>query len=150
MRSKYNHTEIVFVAHDTKGYEVNEDQFFTRGNSGGTLVSTGLDLVDEIIRKRYHPNSWNIYAFQCSDGDNWPDDTEKTLALVEKIKKASQMFGYCEIGPEVSYKDDELSWVSSSKLSSVYKTHIDKKLRMARMTSKKDVWPAFKKFFGCK
>ena len=51
IRSKYNHTEIVFVSHDTVGYEVNEDQFFTRGNSGGTKVSSGLLLVDEIIQQ---------------------------------------------------------------------------------------------------
>lgn len=149
VRSKYNHTEIVFVSHDTSGYEVNEDQFFTRGNSGGTMVSSGLALVDEIIRKRFHPNSWNIYVFQCSDGDNWPDDTEKTLGILEKIKNVSQMFGYCEIGPEIEYKDGGSSW-DMSKLSNVYKPRVDKKLRMSRMNHKKDVWPAFKKFFGGK
>ena len=151
VRSKYNHTDIVFVSHDTEGYEVNEDQFFTRSNSGGTKVSSGLMLVDEIIRKRYHPNSWNIYAFQCSDGDNWPDDTDKTLASLEKIKSVSQMFGYCEIGPEVIDKsDDPNNWWSHSKLSNVYKAHMDKKMKMSRMNNKKDVWPAFKKFFGGK
>jgi len=149
VRSKYNHTEIVFVSHDTSGYEVNEDQFFTRGNSGGTMVSSGLGLVDEIIRKRFHPNSWNIYVFQCSDGDNWPDDTEKTLGILEKIKNVSQMFGYCEIGPEIEYKDGGSS-CDMSKLSNVYNPHVDKKLRMSRMNHKKDVWPAFKKFFGGK
>ena len=113
------------------------------------MVSSGLGLVDEIIRKRFHPNSWNIYVFQCSDGDNWPDDTEKTLGILEKIKNVSQMFGYCEIGPEIEYKDGGSSW-DMSKLSNVYKPHVDKKLRMSRMNHKKDVWPAFKKFFGGK
>ena len=151
VRSKYNHTEIVFVSHDTEGYEVNEDQFFTRGNSGGTKVSSGLCLVDDIIKKRFHPSSWNIYAFQCSDGDNWPDDTAKTLEVLEKIKKVSQMFGYCEIGPEIDFKsiDKDSPW-QSSKLSNVYLPHADKKMKMSRMAKKKDVWPAFKKFFGGK
>ena len=148
MRSKYNHTDIVFVSHDTEGYEVNEDQFFTRSNSGGTKVSSGLELVDEIIRKRYHPNSWNIYAFQCSDGDNWPDDTEKTLAVLEKIKSVAQMFGYCEIGPEILNNNKDTSWFDQSKLSVVYKPHVDKKMKMSRMGKKQDVFPAFKKFFG--
>ena len=150
VRSKYNHTDIVFVSHDTEGYEVNEDQFFTRSNSGGTKVSSGLELVDEIIRKRYHPNSWNIYAFQCSDGDNWPDDTEKTLAVLEKIKAVSQMFGYCEIGPEIINNSKDTSWFDQSKLSVVYKPHVDKKMKMSRMGKKQDVFPAFKKFFGGK
>ena len=151
VRSKYNHTEIVFVSHDTEGYEVNEDQFFTRGNSGGTKVSSGLCLVDDIIKKRFHPSAWNIYAFQCSDGDNWPDDTAKTLEVLEKIKKVSQMFGYCEIGPEIDFKttDRDSPW-ASSKLSNVYLPHADKKMKMSRMAKKKDVWPAFKKFFGVK
>ena len=113
------------------------------------MVSSGLNLVDEIIRKRFHPNSWNIYVFQCSDGDNWPDDTNKTLDLLEKLKKVSQMFGYCEIGPETIYKGDESPW-DQSKLSNVYKPHADKKLKMSRMHKKKDVWPAFKRFFGGK
>jgi len=65
IRSKYNHTEIVFVSHDTMAYEVSEDQFFTRGNSGGTMVSSGLNLVEEIINQRFHPDAWNIYVFQC-------------------------------------------------------------------------------------
>ncbi len=151
VRSKYNHTEIVFVSHDTEGYEVSEDQFFTRGNSGGTKVSSGLALVDEIIRKRFHPSSWNIYTFQCSDGDNWPDDTEKTLELLEKLKRDGQMFGYCEIGPEVSSNSEpEDSPWHYSKLSNVYKPHADRKMKITRMGNKKDVWPAFKKFFGVK
>ncbi len=93
IRSKYEHTEIVFVSHDTSAYEVNEEQFFSRGNSGGTLVSSALELVCEIVNKRYHPNSWNVYSFQCSDGDNWPEDTAKTLVLAEKIRNFSQLFG---------------------------------------------------------
>lgn len=150
VRSKYNHTEIVFVSHDTSGYEVNEDQFFTRGNSGGTMVSSGLGMVESIIKKRFHPNSWNIYVFQCSDGDNWPDDTNKTLGILEKLKNISQLFGYCEIGPEIDYKvTNETIW-NQSKLSNVYKPHADKKMKMSRMNNKKEVWPAFKKFFGGK
>jgi len=148
IRSKYNHTEIVFVSHDTKGYEVNEDQFFTRGNSGGTKVSSGLQLVDEIIRQRFHPSAWNIYMFQCSDGDNWPEDTEKTITLMESIKSISQLVGYCEI--DTSLNQESGGWFDDSKLSIVYKPIVDKKLKMAKVTSKKDVWPAFSKFFGKK
>lgn len=148
IRSKYNHTEIVFVSHDTAAYEVSEEQFFTRGNSGGTKVSSGLVMVEDIIKQRYHPDSWNIYVFQCSDGDNWPDDTTKTLDSMERIKQISQLVGYCEIDTSPLGSDDSSGWFSESRLSNVYKSIVDKKFKMADIRSKKDVWPAFNKFFS--
>ena len=86
--------------------------------------------------------------FQCSDGDNWPEDTEKTISLMESIKNISQLVGYCEI--DTSLNHDSGGWFDDSKLSIVYKPIVDKKLKMAKVTSKKDVWPAFSKFFGKK
>lgn len=145
IRSKYNHTEIVFVSHDTNAYEVSEEQFFTRGNSGGTKVSAGLEMVHNIIHTRYHPSSWNIYAFQCSDGDNWPDDTPRSLEIMEKIKSVAQLVGYCEIDTSPGI---ESKWFAESKLSIVYKPLVDKKFKLATISGKKDVWPAFNKFFS--
>jgi len=146
IRSKYEQTEIVFVSHDTGAQEVNEDQFFSRGNSGGTLVSKGLELVCDIINKRYHPSSWNIYCFQCSDGDNWPEDTSKTLAAAEKIKDVSQLYGYCEITPE----GEKSSWFDDTRLSKVYERLTDRKMKTVMISSKSDIWPAFKRLFGGK
>ena len=146
IRSKYDNTEIIFVAHDTAGYEVNEDQFFTRGNSGGTLVSAGLELVYDIMMKRYHPNSWNIYCFQCSDGDNWPEDTSKTLQIAEKLRDSSQLFGYCEINPG----DRDSGWYDDAQLSKVYQKLVGKKLKTVGITCKADIWPAFRALFGNK
>lgn len=148
IRSKYNHTEIVFVSHDTSAYEVSEEQFFTRGNSGGTKVSSGLVMVEDIIRQRYHPDAWNIYVFQCSDGDNWPDDTKKTLDTMEKLKNLSQLVGYCEIDTSPVENRDTSGWFNESRLSTVYRPIVDKKLKMSEIRSKKDVWPAFNKFFS--
>lgn len=146
IRSKYENTEIVFVSHDTNAYEVSEDQFFSRGNSGGTLVSSSLELVCEIINKRFHPNSWNIYCFQCSDGDNWPEDTSKVLAAAEKIRDCSQLFGYCEIAP----KGETNTWFEDSKLSKVYEAVIGRKMKTVHISSKSDIWPSFKRLFGGK
>ena len=102
-------------------------------------------MVDNIIHQRYHPTAWNIYCFQCSDGDNWPDDTQKVLETMEKIKNVSQLVGYCEIdtSPEIESK-----WFSESKLSLVYKPLLDKKLKLADVSRKEDIWPAFNKFFS--
>jgi uncharacterized protein len=141
IRTKYQHTEIVFIAHDTKAYEVNEDQFFTRGESGGTIVSSGLNMVQDVVSKRFHPDSWNIYVFQCSDGDNWATDNDKVIDAVESIKGFSQLMGYCEICPT-------RNWASSNSLSSLYLPMSDRKLRCVNVTNKNDIWPAFKKLFG--
>jgi sporulation protein YhbH len=146
IRSKYENTEIVFISHDTSANEVSEEQFFSRGNSGGTLVSTGLDLVCEIVNKRFHPSNWNIYSFQCSDGDNWPEDTNRTLIAAEKIRDFSQLFGYCEINPE----ERKGEWFEESRLSKVYESGqlTGRKMKIVTITSKNDIWPSFKALFG--
>ena len=53
--------EVIFVAHDTQAYEVDEDKFFKRGNSGGTIVSSGLERVDEIIDKSGVMAAYSFY-----------------------------------------------------------------------------------------
>ena len=146
IRSKYDHTEIIFVSHDTSAYEVSENDFFTRGNSGGTIVSSGLGLVQEIIHSRYHPSSWNVYCFQCSDGDNWPDDTGKTLQIAEEIREISQLFGYCEITPG----NTQGGWFEDTKLSKVYERLTGKKFKIVNIRSKSDIWEAFSQLFGGK
>jgi hypothetical protein len=144
INARYENCEVVFVAHDTEAYEVDEDRFFKRGNSGGTIVSSGLQMVQDIINQRYHPNSWNIYCFQCSDGDNWESDEKKTLDLANSIKDVSQLFGYCQIEP----KEEKLSWDPDKKLSQVYEPLVDSTFKTVEISTKSDIWPAFKKLLG--
>jgi hypothetical protein len=145
LRCRYENTDIVFIAHDTGSYEVNEDQFFTRGNSGGTIVSTAIEHVIKIINERFHPDFWNIYCFQCSDGDNWHSDTtvcEKSTAV---LKNFCQLYCYCEIEPA-----GDRSWSSSSdsRLSKVFSKFCDKNFKIVTINTKEDIWPSFKKVFG--
>ncbi len=145
IRSKYDKTEIVFVAHDSVAYEVSEEQFFSRGSSGGTIVSSALEMVDNIISKRYHPSSWNIYMFQCSDGDNWNSDNEKVITLLRRLHELCQFIGYCEVEPT----DEKLRWMTDN--SSLYKLFSDLSLSSVKQTKiagREDIWPAFKDFFG--
>tara|TARA_R110001592_G_scaffold138501_2_gene357563 strand:+ start:17432 stop:18592 length:1161 start_codon:yes stop_codon:yes gene_type:complete len=142
IRSKYEKTELVFIAHDTKPYEVDEDKFFNRGTGGGTMVSPTLEYVLDVINKRYDPAAWNIYSFHCSDGDNWSTDNAKTLELTLKIADMCQLYGYCEIDPM-----ENMSWLKTdNSLGALY----DKinSVKSAFISGKKDVWPAFKEFFG--
>lgn len=146
IRSKYEKTEIVFIAHDTQPYEVDEKKFFNRGSSGGTMVSPTLEYVNEAIEKRYNPSSWNVYAFHCSDGDNWPSDNEKTVDLSLKIKNKCQLYGYCEIEPQ----EESLRWLDETSLGKTYSKIEDEKFKCVKIRVKEDVWPAFKKLFGGK
>ena len=144
VRSKYEHTEIVFIAHDTEASEVTEDQFFKRGSSGGTIVSSAIDLTSQIIQKRYHPSAWNIYTFQCSDGDNYSTDNPKLIEKLRVLKPLCQLYGYCEIEPE----SERAKWQTGSMLSSLLQPLRDSNFKIAGITSPKEVWPAFKSFFG--
>lgn len=94
----YDKIELVFIRHHTSADEVTEHEFFNDRTSGGTLVSSGLALVDKVITERYPPSSWNIYIAQASDGDNFTVDNEKcSEIMIEKILPKAQYFAYIEI-----------------------------------------------------
>ena len=145
LNHRYENVDIVFLAHDTSSYEVNEEQFFTRGNSGGTIVSTALQHANDIISQRYHPDFWNIYCFQCSDGDNWPSDTGQCVEIARLLKEKTQLYAYCEIEPTGErpiYSDDE------SRLSNCFAPLCDKQFKIVSINKKSDIWPSFRKVFG--
>src|SRR5229473_4428550 len=96
---RYRHVEIVFIRHTDRAEEVDEDTFFHGPASGGTLVSSALQAMDEIVKSRFRPADWNIYAAQASDGDNSLSDGEAVSRLLtEKILPVSQFFAYLEVG----------------------------------------------------
>ena len=148
IRHRYENVEIVFISHDTSAYEVNEKQFFTRGSGGGTIVSSALLRTSEIISERYHPEMWNVYCFQCSDGDNWPDDTDKCNQAAISLREVCQLFCYCEIEPE----RDRIKWLSDrdSRLSNAFSGLVDRNFKVVKIFTKEDIWPSFKKIFGGK
>jgi sporulation protein YhbH len=143
IRSRYDTVEIVFVAYESEAYEVDEKSFFERGTSGGTIASSGLNMVNNIIDSRYHPNSWNIYTFHSSDGDNWPTDNPRVVSSINELLAKVQFYGYCEIEPssERSY------WNGEDGLSSVFDDIRSDKLKTSEIKSKEDIWLAFNKFF---
>lgn len=141
IRSKYENIDVVFVTHDATAREVDESAFFTMSTSGGTNASTGLKLVNEIIEERYHPSSWNLYAFHMSDGDNFDNDNDNYVQEHAKLESLAQLFGYCELEPEKSYMEDY-------KLSKLLRPRIREKSRIVAINHKDDVWPAFREMLG--
>ncbi|MBI4750142.1 MAG: sporulation protein YhbH [Acidobacteria bacterium] len=146
LRTKYDTVKIVFISHHTEAKEVTEEQFFTQGESGGTVVSSAYKLALEIIKDRFPPRDWNIYPFHFSDGDNYYSDNDEAVRLADELIKTCNLFGYGEIGDEgvSSYRR------SSGALLSVFKEHLKNKARFigVRIDNKEDVYPALKEFFG--
>ena len=137
--------KIVFIGHTTEAYETDEDSFFKRGSSGGTQISSAPKLAREIALDRYHPSSWNIYAFHCSDGDNFETDNENAFEEFKKLCDMSQMVGYCEIKPP----EFQPAW-SQGGLGPLAKklSALSPKMRISLIETKNDIWSSFKKFFG--
>jgi hypothetical protein len=148
LRYRYENIEIVFISHTTSAKEVTEDEFFTKKESGGTMISPAVKKVQDIIYERYHPNLWNIYAFHCSDGDNWSTDVGKALDYSRALKEICQMYCYCEIIPLAEIP----GWMSGedSTMSSHYSPLKDSSFKIVKLADKTDIWPAFKKIFGGK
>jgi uncharacterized protein len=140
LRTKYNNVQIVFISHHTEAKEVTEQEFFHRGESGGTQVSSAYELALRIIQERYNPQDWNIYPFHFSDGDNLPWDNDRCVQLVHKLMDVCNIFGYGEIR-EGHYR-------SPSTLMSAYNKITDKKFTAVTISDKKEVYPALRKFFA--
>ena len=140
LRTKYDNVEICFIAHHTEAKEVTEAEFFTRGESGGTKVSSAYQLALELIETRYRPDDWNIYPFHFSDGDNWPSDNALCKDLVLHLLKVSALFGYGEIR--------QGRYAYHSTLMSTFEQISDPKLMPLVIGAKADVYPALRKFFG--
>jgi len=89
----YERIEVVFLRHHTRADDVDEEAFFHFREGGGTVVSSALELMKQIIAKRYPPSAWNIYGAQASDGDNWGNDSPKCRKLLaEDILPRSRYF----------------------------------------------------------
>ncbi|HEX8773309.1 MAG TPA: sporulation protein YhbH [Pyrinomonadaceae bacterium] len=148
LRTKYDNVDIVFISHHTEAKEVTEEQFFTQGESGGTVVSSAYQLALDIIATRFSPQDWNIYPFHFSDGDNYYSDNEEAVRLADQLITTCNLFGYGEIGEEgaSSYRR------SSGALLSIFNDRLKRKERFVgvRIDDKEDVYPALKQFFGKK
>ena len=134
----YQHTEVVFIRHHTQAAEVPEDEFFHATESGGTVVSSALTLMHEIIRERYLGAAWNIYGAQASDGDNWQQDSLKCRELLEnRLLPLVRYFAYVQVADE-----DQNLWEEYSR---VRQTHPH--FAMQKIVSPQQIFPVFRDLF---
>src|SRR5438874_1714977 len=139
--TRYQNVEIVFIAHHTEAREVTEEEFFHKGESGGTFISSGYLKALEIINERYHPALWNVYAFHCSDGDNFESDNATALKAATELAQVSNLFGYGEVKPLGSgyYGSSMIQFFSQIEESNFQTVQIQRK---------EDIWPSFKSFLA--
>lgn len=140
LQRNYERTEVVFIRHHTSAKEVDEQEFFYSRETGGTIVSSALKMMNEIIQDRYPPSQWNIYGAQASDGDNWNDDSLTCYKLLtENIMPKLQYYSYIEI----TARDHQALWKSyESVLRDFPKTFAMRQLEDAR-----DIYPVFRQLF---
>ena len=134
----YEKIDIVFIRHHTQAAEVGEDEFFHSTESGGTVVSSALVLLDQIIRARYPVGDWNIYVAQASDGDNFGDDGGNCRnLLVDKILPLVRYYAYVQV-----VEEEQSLWEEYSQLAPLF-PHF----AMRKVSAPSDIYPVFRDLF---
>ena len=134
----YQHTEVVFIRHHTQASEVPEEDFFHATESGGTVVSSALNLMHEIIRERYLGGAWNIYGAQASDGDNWQQDSLKCRELLEnRLLPLVRYFAYVQVADE-----DQNLWEEYDQVR-----HAHPHFAMQKIVAPQQIFPVFRDLF---
>jgi len=134
----YEKIDLVFIRHHTQAQEVDEQNFFHARETGGTVVSSALVLMEEIIKARYDPSQWNIYGAQASDGDNWHHDSGRCRELLsEKLLPLVRYFAYVQVAEE-----EQNLWEEYSHLQAAHKH-----FAMRKATEASQIYPVFRDLF---
>ncbi len=142
VKVRYDNVEVVFISHATEAREVDEEEFFHKGESGGTMISSGYRKALEIIEARYSPELGNVYAFHSSDGDNSSFDDDATVAAVRELAGLANLVGYGEIKPHASY-----GTYRSSTFERLAGLGLDN-FAAVSVRHRSEVWPAFRELLS--
>lgn len=135
VKMRYERVEVVFIAHSTRAKVVNENDFFHKMESGGTYISSGYSKALEVAYENYNPESWNIYAFHVSDGDNWSEDNEKAVQKAKELCNICNLFGYAEVMPGTT-----LSTIKKKYLEEIHHENFV----ATTMKNKEELWPSLR------
>lgn len=98
LKANYRQVQRRYIVHDAAAAEVDEHTFYHLRQSGGTKISSALQLCHELIQAHYRPDDWNIYLFQFSDGDNFSSDNEQALGILGKhLLPISNLYCYGQV-----------------------------------------------------
>lgn len=142
LHKKYEKVEIVFVRHHHNAEECTEHEFFHKQETGGTIVSVGLKLVNQIIDARYSPVDWNIYMAQASDGDNFSSDAQACGNELENLLPRCQYMTYLDIPHAYANGTSDL-WGMYEIVADMFDN-----VAMASARDAADIWPIFQGLFS--
>ena len=143
LKRNYDTVELVFVRHTTEADEVDEETFFYDQKSGGTIVSSGIELVKNIAEDRYAGSDWNVYCAQASDGDTFGrDDVAKCIDLIRDMMPGMQGYFYTEVEGEMYHSPNSLMGSFD-----ILKQEYPEKFFMGHIKERPDIFPVFRKFF---
>ncbi len=135
----YSDIEVVYIRHHTQAKEVDEQEFFYSQETGGTIVSSALKLMHEIVKERYDAAQWNIYAAQASDGDNWADDSPNcTEILKNQLLQSVRYYAYIEI----TQRNHQSLWREYDALAKQYDN-----FALEHIQAVEDIYPVFRQLF---
>ncbi len=140
LKQTYKKIDVVFIRHHTIASEVDEEEFFYSRETGGTVVSSALEMMLKVIRDRYPSADWNIYAAQASDGENWQDDSPIARdLLMTSILPLVQFYAYVEI----TKSDHQALWTAYEELLEKYPDSF----AMKKVSEAADIFPVFHELF---
>lgn len=140
LKRNYEKIEVVFIRHHTSAREVDEEEFFYSRETGGTIVSSALKMMQEIMAERYPTHEWNIYAAQASDGDNWNDDSPVCRdILLKQIMPFVQYYTYVEITP----REHQALWFEYERVREAF----EDSFAQQQIVSASDIYPVFRELF---
>ena len=145
LKRKYEKLEVVFVSHHDQANEVDEDTFFHSRETGGTVVSSALELTNQIIDKRYSLSDWNIYVAQCSDGDNASYDYDYVIDTMNKLLPKTQYFAYVEVANPHTF--------GMGMISELWRTYIElleknEQMQIRMVFDNTGIWQVFTELFA--
>jgi uncharacterized sporulation protein YeaH/YhbH (DUF444 family) len=152
LKKSYSNVKIRFIAHTTEAKLVDEQDFFMKGESGGTYCHTAIDKAIDLIDAEYPIEEWNVYCVYVSDGEDF--ETGKTIqSTQELIKKDINMYAYCEIDVDgmgaaygsllKEYKKKFKFQMSTEAGANFYKDTANRFLA-CNIKDKKHIYPALK------
>ncbi len=149
LNRRYEHVDVVFIRHTHEAQEVDEQTFFYSRETGGTVVSTALFKMMDIVRDRYPVSDWNIYAAQASDGDNTSSDNAVVLGqLKDVILPICQYYAYVEVGMD-DEEDHPGAGEPSTNLWRAYRRIADDQpFAMRKVRHRRDIYPVFRELFA--
>jgi uncharacterized sporulation protein YeaH/YhbH (DUF444 family) len=149
LQRQYEKVQIVFVRHTDTAKEVEEQEFFHSQESGGTVVSSGLELINDIITKRYPLDAWNVYIVQASDGDNYNSDNQYCRELLTGILPKVQYYVYAEVREIYSMQRNMILGPTSGLWDVMYElTDQFAQLTTIKLPSVENVVPVFRQVFS--